>query len=390
MDVRGGRTRGLVPLLVMAAVFGIAPWAGAASRPVVPPTAIPWVAQYSLDVVSGAQHGSWNEHHASLGGCDAPETGSGSQSVTLSPHGSVPVFANGVGPTLTSIVIVGEPERTNPNPSPTNPFQLLEPTVKSTAAIDRSGSVQDGAPPDPTLCPSGDGGGTPPVPDCGARQATLTLWFRQHSNVLHFEQPDDSIPGNPYQDCPYLGSGVFPDWLPLDVFMPLSGWGPPPPVGTGHGPGIPVQLDGHTSDSHHDQDLDWTASEQLTLRFVPVTVTPTIVLGDVSNEAVSPAGGVGIPVTCPKRETPHCSGSVELALDINDPHTFPAPAAGTLKVASANFNVPAGKRQRVSIVLHHRTKAQLRALAQAPMVLVVTVGRRGHVSYEASTVKLHV
>jgi hypothetical protein len=124
------------------------------------------------------------------------------------------------------------------------------------------------------------------------------------------------VPGDPFSDCPYLGPGMVPTWLPVDVQLPASGRGPGPPIGTAAGHGAPVELHGETSTAQHDADIDATASEHLTLRFVPVYVTPTIVLGNVSSERVGSDGSIGVPVTCPKGEKPGCSGSVALAIDL--------------------------------------------------------------------------
>ena len=115
---------------------------GAGASAGLPATAVPWVAQYTLEVSGGSQNGSWTEHHQPQGGCDAGETGSGSEDVTLKPSGTAPVFATGVG--------------------------------------------------------------VPPRPDCGVKSEPLSLWFIQQSNTLHFEQPDGSAPGDPFTDCPYL------------------------------------------------------------------------------------------------------------------------------------------------------------------------------------------
>jgi hypothetical protein len=95
--------RGLTAVVAVAAGLAALPAASAATK--FPPTAVPWVAQYTMSVQDGSQHGSWTEHHQPVPPCDGGETGSGSEDVTLSGRGTTPVFANGIGPILTSLII---------------------------------------------------------------------------------------------------------------------------------------------------------------------------------------------------------------------------------------------------------------------------------------------
>jgi hypothetical protein len=164
------RKRAVHVVVVISAIAAalLAPAAGARGQ--LPPSAVPWVAQYTVQV-SGSQTGSWTEHGHGLGGCDGGETGSGNEDVTLSPHGTAPVFASGVGPTLTSIMIAAGADV----PVPGDPLSVPQTLLTASAPASRQGAVQQGAPPDPSQCPSGDGGGTPPSPDCGTKSMTLQL-----------------------------------------------------------------------------------------------------------------------------------------------------------------------------------------------------------------------
>jgi hypothetical protein len=377
--------------MVMAAIAAhgalAVPAAGAKGQ--LPPTAVPWVAQYLLQV-SGSQHGSWTEHHAAVPPCDGGATGSGSQDVTLTPSGSTPVFANGIGPTLTNLMIAA----TADVPVPGDPNSVPQTLLTAHAVVSRFGSVTDGQPADPTACPSGDGGGTtPPQPDCGTKSQLLSLWFDQHTNLLQFEQPDGSVGGDPFMDCPYLGSNAFPTWSPISIPLPLSGWGPTLPIGTAPGIGLPVELSGHTTTQQNDADVDGSTSEHLTLRFTPLYVVPTIVLGNVSAEHVSSNGTISVPVTCPKGERSGCSGTVSLAIDVataSSAAARPALANSVVTVAKSKFKLKAGTRQRLTIRIAHTSKQYLRSLAQAPLVLVASVGRKHPIRYVAAKTKLRV
>jgi hypothetical protein len=273
---------------------------------------------------------------------------------------------------------------------PGDPHSVPQTLMTASALINREGSLQDGQAQDPSQCPSGDGGdgSPPPQPDCGTKSETLQLWFQQQTNILHFEQPDGSTPGDPYMDCPFLGPGVYPQWTAMDIPLPLSGWGPGPPIGTGMPTG--VELSGHATDSQHDQDLDEDANAHLTLRFSPVYVVPTIVLGDVSSERVAPDGSIGVPVTCPKKEKPGCSGTVSLGIDPSIGAGASAAAFNAPTLAKASFKLLPGAKTRLKLRFAHASKQYLRAIAQAPLVLVVTVGSRHPIRYVAAHTKLRV
>jgi hypothetical protein len=370
--------------LLTAVVAGFAAPA-ASARAQLPATSVPWVGQYMVDV-SGSQHGSWTEHHQSQGGCDASETGSGTEDVALTASGTTPVFASGVGPTLTSIMVAALSD----DPKPGDPNSVPQTLLTANAAVMRQGSVQDGPAADPTLCPSGDGAGTPPTPDCGTKEQSVSLWFDQQSSLLHFEQPDGSAPDDPFTDCPYLGSGVIPTWLPVDVNLPPSGWGPPPPIGSARGTGLPIELHGEATSSQHDADLDASVNENVTLRFVAVFVAPTIVLGDVSSERVSSDDTIGVPVSCPKGEQPGCRGTVALAIDVATDSAVNPHAGSVVTLATAPFKLKPGVRRRVMIKLAHASKSYLRAVAQAPLALLVTVGGKHRIRYVAARPKLRL
>jgi hypothetical protein len=381
--VRRLAVRAVLLSAIVAALAAVAA-AGASARAQLPASAVPWVGQYTLEV-SGDQNGSWTEHHQPQGACDGGETGSGNEDVTLTPSGSTPVFVAGVGPTLTSIMLAALSDY----PKPGDPNSVPQTFVNARATVIRQGSVQDGAPADPTQCPSGDGGGTVPTPDCGAKQAQLQLWFDQQSSMLHFEQPDGSAPNDPFNDCPYLGSGVFPTWTPADVLIPPSGWGPPPPIGTANG--LPVELHGEATSQQHDADLDASVSEHLTLRFLPLYVTPTIVVGDVSSERVSSDGAIGVPVTCPKGEKPGCSGTVALVIDVATASAAGAesPNVGSVvTIAKASFSLKPGVHRRLTIKIAHASKPFLSSVARAPLAMVVTLGGKHKIRYVAAQTKL--
>jgi hypothetical protein len=97
---------------------------------------------------------------------------------------------------------------------------------------------------------------------------------------------------------------MVPSWMPVDVALPLSARGPPPPIGSARGLGIPIELQGEASTEHHDTEIDATASEHVTLRFHALFVAPTIVLGNVASERVGADGAIGVPVSCPSGEKP--------------------------------------------------------------------------------------
>src|SRR5262249_117280 len=162
------------------------PGAAAAGAKGLPPTAVPWVAQYEVGVGDGSQTGSWTEHHQSSGTCDASETGSGNQDATLSKDHSAPVFATGVGPPLPTPAILG-------------PAQGPEPTVTANVRIQRDGTLDQG----PGGCASGGGeNGTPtPKPDCGVKSQSLKLTVAQQGHLLDVDQSDDELPDDPYDDC---------------------------------------------------------------------------------------------------------------------------------------------------------------------------------------------
>jgi len=373
-----------VQVLVISAIAAalLAPAAGARGQ--LPAAAVPWVAQYTVEA-SGSQTGSWTEHRHGTGGCDGGETGSGNEDVTLRPQGTTPVFATGVGPTLTSIMVAAGVDV----PVPGDPLSVPQTLLTASASVMRGGSVRQGAPPDPTQCPSGDGGGTPPTPDCGTKSMTLKLWFSEHTKLLQFEQPDGSVPDDPFTDCPYLGPGLAPTWLPVDVLLPPSGWGPGPPIGSAAGHGMPVELHGETSTDQHDADIDASANEHLTLRFVPVYVTPTIVLGNVTSERVGSDGSIGVPITCPSGEKPGCSGTVALAIDVAGASAVRAAAVpAVVTVTKAAFKLKPGARQRLTLRIAHASKQYLRSLSQAPLTIMVTVGGKHPVRYVASRTKL--
>jgi hypothetical protein len=330
---------------------------------------VPWVGQYELGVGDGSQTGSWSEHHQSAGTCDASETGSGTQDATLSKDDSAPVFASGIGPTLTTLAIAA-------------PTQGPEPTVKARVGILRHGTLDQGT----GGCASGGGdNGTPtPKPDCGAKTEFLNLTVDQHGHLLGIDQSDSELPDDPYDDCPYLGPGVYPSWIPMTIVLPAFGWGPPPPIGTAVGSGQ-VDASGSATTDEHDADTDASANERLTLRFMPVSVIPTVVLGDVAAEAT----GAGVTVGCPTREKSGCTGSVALAIDVNEPRSFPAQAHTTSSLASVRFTLRAGKHQRLHLRIPHASKLVLKSISQAPTVLVVTIGRKHRFRYEGARVRLH-
>jgi hypothetical protein len=374
----------------VAAMIAALP-ATAVAKAQLPASAVPWVAQYSLQV-SGSQHGSWTEHHAAQPPCDGGETGSGFQDVTLTPAGGTTVFASGVGPTLTSLIIAAAADV----PVPGDPNSVPQTLLQAHAAVNRYGSVTDGQPSDPTQCPSGDGGGTtPPQPDCGTKSQLLKLWFSQGTNLLQFEQPDGSVGGDPFTDCPYIGSNAFPTWSPVYVALPLSGWGPAPPIGTARGIGLPVELEGQATSQQHDADVDGSTNEHLTLRFTPIYVAPTIILGNVSSERVNSDGAIGVPVTCPTGEKSGCSGTVSLAIDVAAASSGAARAVARtpgsfVAVAKSAFKLRAGTHQRVAIRIAHSSKTYLRSLAQAPLVIAVTVGQKHKLRYVAAKTRLRI
>lgn len=111
--------------VIVAALGATADGSLAAAAARLPATAVPWVAQYSVQV-SGSQNGSWIGHHQPQPPCDGGQTGSGNEDVTLTPHGSVPVFANGVGPTLTSIMIAAGSDVPNPGDPLSGPADAAE------------------------------------------------------------------------------------------------------------------------------------------------------------------------------------------------------------------------------------------------------------------------
>jgi hypothetical protein len=302
----------------------------------------------------------------------------------VSPRGTAPVFASGVGPTLTSLIVAAEADI----PVPGDPQSVPQTLLTASASVSRQGTVQQGPAPDPSLCPSGDGGGTPPTPDCGVKPLTLKLWFDQESHVLNFEQPDGSVPGDPFSDCPYLGPGMLPTVLPADVLLPMNGWGPGPPIGSAVGHGLPVELHGQASAEQHDAHLDATANEHISLRFLPLFVTPTVVLGDVSSEHLSSDGSIGVPVSCPKGEKPGCAGTVALAIDIATASSAGSRPGSVVTVAKARFNLKPGAHQRVKIRIAHVSKTYLKSLAQTPLALTVTVGGKHPIRYVAARTRL--
>jgi hypothetical protein len=71
------------------------------------------------------------------------------------------------------------------------------------------------------------------------------------------------------------------------------------------------------------------------------------------------------------------------------PVRFPAVDSSPAKpFGRASFNVKAGQRTRVALRFPHLSRAQITAIAQAPLGLIVSIGRRHPVRYVARMVHL--
>jgi hypothetical protein len=360
--------RGAICLAALA--VALAGPATAVAKHSVPPTAVPWVATYDVSA-SGEQSGSWTLHHIPSGVCDAAQSGSGSVDNTITPDGSVPAFASGVGPTLTSLMLAapGSPPEIDAN------VKLFR---QSTFDQPAGGGCADGG---------GNNGPPPPPPDCGTKSAILHLTFDQSiATVLHVAQADDNLPDDPFDNCGSELEGAYPSFDPMDLLVPKVGFGPAPPVGTGGGA---VALTGSVPYSEHDADVDADGQQRLSLHFSPVIVTPTIVLGRADTVSANPGPGGGVPVTCPASEKQGCAGSLALGIVTDRPSRFPATFSSPAKpFARASFSLKPGRRAHVALTIPDASRAQIQAIAQAPLGLVVTIGRRHPVRYLARMVHL--
>lgn len=358
----------LAVCVCLLAALAAAPSAFAKHAPA--PIAVPWVATYDVSA-SGEQSGSWSLHHVSSGLCDAAESGSGTVDNTITPDGSVPAFASGFGPALTSLVLT----------APGDPPEIdAHVTLLRDSTFDESagGGCADGG---------GDNGTPPPTPDCGTKLATLHLTFDQSiSTLLHVEQADDNLPDDPFDDCGSELEGAYPSFDAMDLVVPKSGFGPPPPIGTATGP---VDLSGTVPYSEHDADVDADGEQRLSLRFSPIVVTTTVILGSANTVTVGGGPGGGVPVTCPASEKHGCAGSLALGILTDQPSRFPTAYSSPAKpFARTSFAIKAGHRARVALTIPHANRAQIKAIAQAPLGLVVSIGRHHPVTYVARTVHI--
>jgi hypothetical protein len=358
--------------IAAAAALGalLVPTPGALAKRGLPPTSVPWVATYDVSA-SGEQSGSWDLHHQPLGPCDAPQTGSGTVDNTITPDGSVQAFASGFGPTLTSLMLS----------APGSPPEIVaHVTLVRQSTFDQQPAGQGCA-------DGGDGGSPPPPPDCGTKDAILHLTFDQSvSTLLHVEQADDNLPDDPFDNCGSDLEGAYPSFDPMDLPVPKTGFGPPPPIGSGGGA---PELSGTVPYSEHDTEVDADGQQRLTLRFAPVFATPTVILGRSDSVTANPGPGGGVPVTCPAQAKHGCDGSLALGIVTDQPTRFPASFSSPAKpIGTARFALRAGQREQVAIRIPHAGRAQIRAIAQAPLGLVVAIGRKHPVRYLAHMVHL--
>lgn len=350
-------------LLALAAVFA----AFAA-----PAAAAPWVGVFQLSVSGGSVDDSWSVHHADAGACDVSQSGSGSETGSLTPGAPVVVTLTGVGTTAFLAPVAG---------------------LTTVAQLDRQGSIEYGPDDgdDGDGCPSGDGE-APPAPDCGPSTLPLSLALLPGASSGLIATTADA--GSRYDNCPVMGQ-VLPA-IPRMLAAPIlvNGIGPAP------GPGLALAALAGT-DVDADADSDVTSKLEVDLRLDRVAVIEALDLKDAYREApVDSHGVVHLPVTCPAGKA--CAGTIAVGISdlgssaeraVTAPR-WPKPLlqAGPA-LGSARFAIRAGKKARVAVRLAHGSAATLSGLTGEPLDVIVRQSagkRRKPIAFVVGQVRLRV
>jgi hypothetical protein len=154
-------------------------------------------ARFRVELV-GVQRTRWSVERSSTEGCDLRTSGAGGETVRFRARPTT-LSARWIGPTR--LLFRG---------------RALA-TLDLTAAIARQGSLRSGG----EECSDGDGGGTPPAPDCGTKKGRMTVdlgWPVRRSDLIAI-RPDLDVPFDPFRACPAGGLS----WPQLLDSQPGSG-----------------------------------------------------------------------------------------------------------------------------------------------------------------------
>jgi hypothetical protein len=318
---------------------------------VTPAAAAPWVGVFQVSVSGGSADNRWTLHHADAGACDVSQSGSGTETGSLTPGGSVITTLTGVGATafLTPIA-----------------------DLKTVANLDRQGSIDMGPDDgdDGDSCPSGGGGDTPPAPDCGT--SILPLSFLLVPGATPGLSAQSDALGSRYDNCTSMGS-VLPS-VPQTLTAPpfVTGLGPAP------GPALGLVSVAGT-EVVNDADSDVTTKLQVDLRFDRVATIEALDLKDSYTTApVDAHGDVQLPVSCPAGAA--CTGTIAIGSSDQGSSTdravsqprWPRPLTHVqAPLGSAKFRVKGGKKARIRILLGHGSTQVVQAFAGERLDVIV-------------------
>ncbi len=379
------RTLGLaIALLLVAATIGTA-----AARPhhQAPPK-LPWVGIYSLEA-SGRQSTNWMLDHEPTAACDQQLKGSGNESDDFTGPGGGQVFVAGFGAQILSVV----PE-----------FASLTLRI----AMQRDGTLTPGPEPEPSCgIASGDGGGTPPVPDCGARSGQMDVAVTPSGGTVvriapapepaFSTEPIDAEhePAYPYNDCPNLGAILPEGLLGSDVRFPTTGVVDPgaPPIPGQLGPASMVGEGSDTAPLTQEPEITGSTEASYTLRLIRLA-TVAEVSASADQVSLGPGGSGTIHLRCPRQRS-SCAGSAFIAADLAPQEEgaidrFPAAAGSDLhSFGGRRFRLKGGHSGRVVLRIAHANHAVLESLRDLDLYAGVKLGSgRNAVRYLLTRVRI--
>jgi hypothetical protein len=335
--------------------------------------AVPWIGVFNISVSGGTAEDTWSQHHADGGPCDVASSGSGSESGSLQPGTPVVVTLAGVGTTAFLTPVTG---------------------LRTTAVLDRQGAITTGPDDgdDGAGCPEGDGGDTPPAPDCGTTTLPLSFTFQPGAPPGLTAETGNDTPR--YKNCPVIGSVLpsVPDTLSAPVLA--DGVGPAP------GPGLAtIPLSGTETASDADSDSTTKLSVDLRLERV-ATVVAADIRDSFTRASVDKRGDTRVPLTCPGPKA--CSGTVAVAMSnigseparaVKQP-TWPRPLLQPeAALGTARFKLKPHHSARVRIRLAHGNRQTLLGFADETLDLIVRQspgGNRKPIAFVAGQAQLRL
>ncbi len=326
----------------------------------------PWFGSYQVSVLGGSQQAQWSANHASTGRCDPSINGQGSDTQTFLPGAPQVVQLSGAGSSAFPTTISG---------------------LQLNYTEDREGSLTETPVPQECAVASGEGGATPPSPDCGTRSLSTSIDVTPLPGSASLQQSPgaDTGAGSPYQDCPVFGAVVPAFASPLTASLPPLG-----PTLSGGAPSGTALV--QATEPIAEEDVTGQSTLKLELRFTSLLVVDALGMPADAALTVGSSGDVTVPVSCPAGT---CSGSVTLAFDssasgarVASAPRFPQPVSPyTVSLASARFHL---KARRHGVVLHLQGgRVFAKALAHDTFAVVVSEGSgRRSVRYVAGLAHL--